>query len=160
MRSKFARPDGTVAIFSEEALTTLLRFRQLGACDNEAGGVLLGRHLKDGGHIVIDEVTVPMKGDWRCLTMFRRGRASHQRVIDERWRESSGTCRYLGEWHTHPEPHPTPSFVDTRDWGRRMRRDVVDAATVLFVIVGTAQIAVWQGDRSTGVLTRLFPVAQ
>jgi len=31
----------------------------------EAGGVLLGRFLKDSKNIIIDDVTVPMKGDIR-----------------------------------------------------------------------------------------------
>ncbi len=33
-----------------------------------------------------------------------------------RWKESDETMGYMGEWHTHPEDHPTPSGIDLRNW--------------------------------------------
>lgn len=156
MRLRFRRPDGTTLLIDEGALATMLRYRQTKRRDPEAGGVLLGRHLLDAPHIVVDEVTVPTKGDCRLATFFRRGRAAHQRVIDERWAASRGTCQYLGEWHTHPEPVPHASSVDMADWRRRLRTDVVDGDALVFLIVGTEAIRAWEGARTTGTLIPLI----
>lgn len=154
-RLRFRRPDGTTLLLGEDALATVLRHRQVKRRDPEAGGVLLGRHLLDAPHIVVDEVTVPTKGDCRLATFFRRGRAAHQRVIDERWAASRGTCQYLGEWHTHPEPVPHASPVDMADWRRRLRTDVFDGDSLIFLIVGTEAVRVWEGSRASLALTPL-----
>lgn len=122
--------------------------RQLAPHHHEAGGVLLGRHLLGSADVVVDEITEPMPGDARSRFQFRRQQQSHQRRIDEAWRASRGTCVYLGEWHTHPEPNPTPSGTDLRDWERHLRVDIVDGDTLYFVIVGTRAVRAWEGVRA------------
>ncbi|MCY1018629.1 Mov34/MPN/PAD-1 family protein [Pyxidicoccus sp. MSG2] len=139
------------------ALTMMLRFQQVEAGQPEAGGVLLGRHIVRCLDVVIDEATCPMPGDLRGPVTFHRSREHHQRVIDERWHSSEGTCLYLGEWHTHPEPHPMPSHVDVRDWRRRLREDRFEGASLFFIIVGTREVRVWEGDRDSGTLVPLLP---
>jgi integrative and conjugative element protein (TIGR02256 family) len=113
----------------------------------EAGGILLGRHILGTNDIIVDSVTEPMAGDWRSRSKFLRAREHHQEAIDRAWRESNGTCTYLGEWHTHPEMYPKPSSPDRLDWLRRL---LVDQFTepIFFVIVGTVEIRVWEGLRS------------
>lgn len=159
-RMRFRRPDGTVLVIGTSALSTMLRFRQVKCLAPEAGGVLLGRHLLDVPHVVIDEVTVPTKRDGRLWAFFRRDHTDHQQVIDARWAASRGTCQYLGEWHTHPEPVPHASSVDTADWRRRLRTDVFDGDSLLFLIVGTSAIRVWEGARATETLTPLVELQE
>lgn len=143
----FKRPDGSVLKIGAEALGVMLSFRQLAPADKEAGGILLGRHIIDSRDVVVDEVSVPMKGDKRSRCGFERSNKPHQKVIDERWRTSGGTCQYLGEWHTHPEPVPHPSSVDVGDWKRRLKHDTVDSEISFFVVVGTKGLAVSEGSR-------------
>ena len=90
---------------------------------------------------------------------FHRSQAPHQRVIDARWRVSRGTCQYLGEWHTHPESSPAPSRVDLDDWYRRLRVDRFEGDSLLFIIVGTHEVCVWEGNRCTQVMDCLMPSA-
>lgn len=154
-RRRFRRPDGSVFVLDAAALAILLGFRQVRRRDTEAGGVLLGRYILDAPHVVVDEVTTPMKGDRRWLTGFHRGRDTHQRVIDARWTASGGTCQYLGEWHTHPEALPNASPVDRRDWARRLRSDTFDADSLFFLIVGIEGLRVWEGSRAMATLALL-----
>ncbi len=107
--------------------------------------MLLGRHLRDGSAIIVDAVTTPMAGDRRGRTRFHRAQRRHQELIDQAWRDSDGTCTYLGEWHTHPEPVPTPSQIDWADW-RRLRSDRY-TEPLFFVIVGTQEMCAWEGWR-------------
>ena len=111
----------------------------------EAGGILLGRHIVDSDDVIIDRVTVPQSGDRQTRTRFFRARRRHQDALDEAWRISGGTCTYLGEWHTHPETIPTPSWVDRANWRRKLLTDRF-TAPIFFVIVGTIEMRVWEGQ--------------
>ncbi|NNC30862.1 hypothetical protein HKM21_16460 [Longimicrobium terrae] len=113
----------------------------------EAGGVLLGRHILHTADVVVDGVTIPLPGDQRERFRFVRARQRHQEAIDRAWRESGGTCTFLGEWHTHPERHPWPSGVDRQDWLRKLREDAF-TDWLFFVIVGMEEIRVWEGARN------------
>lgn len=143
----FARPRGGRLHVGPAALATLQSYRQTELDDLEAGGVLLGRYLLHSPDIVVDRVTEPLPGDRRSRTSFHRHHAGHQALIDRAWSESGGRCAWLGEWHTHPDPSPTPSWVDCRDWRRRLRRDVFDEA-LFFLIVGTSVARLWEGSRT------------
>ena len=144
----FRRPNGGRLKIANQALQQMLAFLQLNPTDCEAGGVLLGRLLLDSHDIVIDEITVPMPGDKRSRFAFYRHKRGHQAVIDRRWRESGGTCIYLGEWHTHPEPVPTPSRIDLTDWQRKLKTDSFDKS-LHFLIIGMEEARMWFGIKSS-----------
>lgn len=130
-----------------EPMAAMARFRQVGRREPEAGGILLGRFIRESSDVVVDEVTTPTAADVRRRFLFRRSARPHQRVINARWASTRGTCLYLGEWHTHPEPDPTASCIDVRDWKRRLRQDEFEGDALLFVIVGTEKIRAWEGSR-------------
>lgn len=121
----------------------------------EAGGVLLGRFLKDSKNIIIDDITVPMVGDIRKRNYFKRSAQKHQQIIDKVWKESDSTCNYLGEWHTHAENYPTPSSVDYREWKRKLKEDKFSSRYLYFIIIGIKSIRVWEGDRRTLKIKRI-----
>lgn len=145
--------DGRLAI-SSVAMTTMWNHRQLHPYDPEAGGVLLGRYVDNSADIVIDAVTVPQDGDLQARSRFLRARRGHQVLIDDVWNESNGTVTYLGEWHTHPEAVPHPSWVDRADWVRKGMFDVFTEA-IFFVIVGTEDLGVWEGRHRNPAQHRL-----
>lgn len=141
-----ARSGGRLKV-DEVAVQRLTSYRQVGADHKEAGGVLLGRYLLDCADIVVDAITEPLAEDKRSRFSFWRSKHSHQRRIDDAWQASQGTCVYLGEWHTHPEPFPTPSPTDLGDWRRRLRSDKFDGTTLYFLILGTCELRAWEGTR-------------
>lgn len=149
----FSRPDGYRFEISMGALQIMWRFRQIEPHLAEAGGVLLGRHLLDGSAIIVDTITTPLSDDKRTRTKFFRAQRQHQAIIDEAWRTSNSTCTYLGEWHTHPEPTPTPSSIDWADWKRRLLSDRY-SEPIFFVIVGMNHLSAWEG-RCNGALASL-----
>jgi integrative and conjugative element protein (TIGR02256 family) len=139
--------DGKRLKLDDAVLDRFALYRQVAPHHEEAGGVLLGRHLLDSSDIVVDEITEPLPGDARSRFQFRRGKKNHQHRIDGAWLASRGTCVYLGEWHTHPEPDPTPSSTDLHDWRRRLRTDAFDGDALYFLIQGTRTIGAWEGAR-------------
>ena len=121
--------------------------RQLKGEDLESGGVLLGRLVDDCRDVLVDAVGRPGAKDRRGRMFFRRARASAQRLVKRSWRRSGGRQNYLGEWHTHPESFPQPSLRDVEEWKRIVREAEYDQGFLIFVIVGTVEIRVWEVDR-------------
>ena len=145
----FPTSNGGKLEIGHSALFAMLRFRQDNPWKREAGGVLMGRYIRESTDVVIDSVTVPMRGDRRGRLNFFRDRDRHQQAIDRAWQESEGTTHYLGEWHTHPEKIPTPSQTDKADWNRHLRQNILIGDILFFLIVGTEFMRVWEGHRQS-----------
>ncbi|MBB5232971.1 Mov34/MPN/PAD-1 family protein [Deinococcus budaensis] len=143
----FRAPNRHRLGLTAEVLDVLLAYRQTAADLPEAGGVMLGRFMREGGDVIVDRVTGPLPGDRRSRKRFFRSEAPHQAVVTAEWEASGGIRTYIGEWHTHPEPFPTPSGTDLRDWRRRLRRDVFHGDVLRFVIVGQEEVGAWMLPR-------------
>jgi len=133
-------------IIVSNAIEQMQAFAQIQGMQHEAGGVLLGRHLLDGYDVVVDEVTAPQPADRRSRFSFFRS-AEHELLAQAHWRNNGGKSAYLGLWHTHPEPDPTPSHVDQTDWNRAVRGDAFEGDRLFFPIIGTRYLRVWALSR-------------
>lgn len=111
--------------------------------DPESGGVLLGRKILDSNDIVVDRVTEPFPSDHRRRRRFIRRSNGHQEAVNEAWQASGGTTIYLGEWHTHPEPVPTPSSIDITDW-RKKAEEADGRGGMFFLILGIETVEIWE----------------
>jgi len=149
----YARPGGGRFHIAAPALALLSSYLQKDRNAPEAGGVLLGRHIVGTADVIVDTITTPMLGDRAHRVRFFRNRRPHQEAVDQAWKESNETCTYLGGWHTHPEPDPTPSQVDWLDWRRHLLVDRY-SGSLFFVIAGTRAVRAWEGGRCS----RLIPL--
>ena|SRR5882672_5087629 len=120
----------------------LLGFRQSNGGDLEAGGVLIG--ARRGPHVEVVDATVPQTGDARTRISFVRSAVPHRSLARAIWRKSGKVHGYLGEWHTHPEHVPSPSFTDKAGW-RALAEETT--APLVHIIVGTATLSVWYCDQ-------------
>ncbi|MDP8246583.1 MAG: Mov34/MPN/PAD-1 family protein [Candidatus Tritonobacter lacicola] len=154
----FCNSQGGLFKIGENALLQMRAYVQDDPGKAEAGGVLLGRFIVDSADIVVDQVTIPMPGDKRSRHRFFREAKNHQAMIDRRWNQSKHRCNYLGGWHTHPEPNPTASKTDIRDWKRALRQNQFDSETLYFVIVGTQEVSAWEGNRHTRLIKELMSI--
>ncbi len=134
-------------IVLESVVDRLISYRQIDKRRKEAGGLLIGRHLLVGDHIVVDSITEPTRRDKRRYTFFFRS-AHHNKLVYQKWKLSDKTQTLVGLWHTHPEPTPHPSRVDFKDWKNTLRRGEFFGEFLFFLIIGTRNIRVWRGNRS------------
>lgn len=125
--------------FSDATLERFFNNIQNRYFDYEAGGILLGS--VHGANMLITEATVPTAEDIRSRYYFERLPLGHGSVAMDRWKESQGTIRYLGEWHTHPEDYPSPSGLDRSEWNR-LSTNRIDKRPLLAVIVGRRDLYV------------------
>ena len=105
-------------------------------------------------HLAVDHISEPQRGDKRSRYGFFRGKG-HEKTAHKYWKSSNGTCAYLGNWHTHPEAYPTPSQTDINDWLNVLKNDVYEGNRLYFVIVGTSEIACWEGFKSSNSFIKL-----
>lgn len=158
MALSLARMDGTRLQISDGVLAVFGAYLQDESGHPEAGGIMLGRLIRDGGDVVLDEATTPSPSDRRTRFRFFRKRKPAQQRVNKAWGESVGTKVYLGEWHTHPEDHPTPSDADFSNWRRIMREVRRDHNELFFVIVGRFETRVWEGQSGSTTFTQLHPI--
>jgi integrative and conjugative element protein (TIGR02256 family) len=151
---RFIKTDSSRIIFDKTVIATFLKYTQNSLSKPEAGGLLLGRHLKDGSHIAVDHASEPMLGDKQERCSFIRGQG-HEQFVHKCWLASNGTCAYLGSWHTHPAQNPLPSKTDLHDWLNVLKNDVYEGNHLYFVIVGIQEIHCWEGNRNSNNFVKL-----
>lgn len=131
--------------FSASATAVLSKHVQGRLFSRETVGQLYTRNLVTND-IVIDVATVlpPVRAAWSSVSF------DTQRAMTERETLFHDGLHCIGLWHTHPEPHPTPSSKD-----RVLARDHALAAkpqlsALVFAILGTALLPsglrVWIDD--------------
>lgn len=148
--------SGATVFLSKRAHDQMDVFRQTTDDMKEAGGILVGRVLVASGDIVIDHATTPTPEDERSRFRFFRAREPTQRIVDEAWTSSGGHSIYLGEWHTHPEDVPSPSWWDRRNWKRVAITTTYEQDVLLFLIIGRARVGAWATDRTANI-AQLMP---
>lgn len=151
----YARPNGGRIKLPVEIIASIHGYVQDDRHKPEAGGVILGRYIIESKDIVIDKISFPMPGDRASRCTFFRKKRAHQEIINSAWEGSGHTCTYLGEWHTHPEQHPSPSCIDEFNWKRKLKKDLFDSDSLFFLIVGISDMRMWEGHRPSKTISLL-----
>ncbi|WP_136620903.1 MULTISPECIES: Mov34/MPN/PAD-1 family protein [Mesorhizobium] len=118
---------------------------------SEAGGILIGSYR--GSHVEVVGCTVPMPLDLRSRYCFDRRDPGHQAAALKAWHASGRTETFVGEWHTHPEPHPTPSGRDRQTWADIMKKN---SNPLVFLIGGWESF--WWGVGERGLIVEAVPL--
>ncbi len=123
--------NGRLILVQDHVITKISAYTIGNERNSEAGGILLGGYRE--AHIEVSDSTEPMAGDRRYRFAFDRRDPGHQARALQAWKDASSTDTFVGEWHTHPEPDPTPSWIDRRTWRRIVAKSL---DPVVFVILG------------------------
>lgn len=109
----------------------------------ESGGILVGVLNPVRNSITITDITEPYSQDKRTRYRFQRMEKGHQEAMNQLWEESNFKKTYLGEWHTHNQEIPQPSYIDIRNWIGISNKNSNNSEKMIFIIVGTKEIGVW-----------------
>lgn len=144
----FHDQNGHLVVLMGAVVQHLNSYRQIEKSSKEAAGILIGE--RRGQHLVICDLSEPGPGDLRQRYLVDRRGAHHQKKVDDAFSQSMGTHQYLGEWHTHPEDHPTPSFQDKKSW-----RDNIDATIPIIVLI-VGRKSFWIGRKQGNIIYPLM----
>ena len=109
----------------------------------ETGGVLAG-FLRVDDVWVISHPMQPSPRNRAGRYWLRRHRGDAQKFVEKVYKASGGIVNYLGEWHTHPEPTPSPSVEDRKMLQDLLSTSLLEITFLIGVIVGTSgSLCVW-----------------
>lgn len=142
--------------FCNNVLQIMRKYIQRESDSCEAGGILIGRENAGNTNLVIEFVTEPMPKDRRNRCGFLRKDIGHKVFFEKLHKQNKGIYGYIGEWHTHPEPIPHYSSIDSKNWhkiGKKMK-----TAKQYHVIVGIQEIGIWEYDTTTKQIVQVDSV--
>lgn len=119
---------------SEDVIDILHSYCQDSDEKLEAGGILIG--FITGYHIFITKISTPNIYDKRSRYGFVRDKGTAQAIVDYEFINNRGSMIYLGEWHTHPEDLPTPSFQDKKMIKQHFIKSKLNEPFILLLIQG------------------------
>lgn len=145
-------PNGGYVLIESSVWDKLDRYRQKKPSDNESGGILLGFRKSSSLHII--DITNPAEDDVKSRFRFKRQSPAHRNHAHTCWKRSGKTITHLGDWHTHPERNPSPSFID--HCGMQAQAIFNRPEAMLSLILGTRNE--WLGlYKSAGKPIKLVP---
>lgn len=130
--------DRYLLVLSAEVLNILHRSMQRKQSDPESGGIILGKVTAE--NILVQRLSIPTELDRRSRTNFERHRLSAQIIINYEYANSYGQVTYLGEWHTHPEDHPSPSGTDIKMIRQQFTQNKIYTDFLILLIQGNKSL--------------------
>ncbi len=136
----------TYLIISEKAIKKMDGYKQINNNIPEGGGLLLGRTDISGNTYIVD-ITEPLSKDIRKQYFFKRIDKRHIELL----KIANQRCLYFkGNWHTHSQAYPVPSWLDKKSWKTAMRKSKPgESVYIFFIIVGINRLRVWAGNMET-----------
>ena len=125
-------PGGPTLTLTAAALATMVSHRQLKPKDKESGGQLFAE-FKPGDTVVV-KATGPSPLDKRLRCLFVPSLLRQRREIEALYKQGK---HFVGDWHTHPEPIPTPSADDIKSMLDCFNKSRHELKAFLMVIIGT-----------------------
>ena len=117
--------------FSPDVLTVFETHRQTGWFNREAGGQLFAEIEGDVWRVAA--ATGPRSADRRGRFHFWPDRKAEQREIDQHF---AAGLEYVGDWHTHPQKTPVPSYSDISSIEKVVRESSLNTIGLVLCIVG------------------------
>lgn len=133
-------------IINDDVFQKLKMYRQYHRFSMESGGLLIGRTNIEGTTRLY-EITEPMGNDIKGRMFFRRKDKGHLEYLCK----ANERCLYFkGNWHTHPQDIPTPSWLDKKSWKNAIRNSKPgESKYIFFIIVGITETKVWCSNMKT-----------
>lgn len=113
----------------------------------EAGGIILGT-VSRKNEITISKLSLPNVYDRASRYNFERDKTVAQIIINYEFHNSQGKIIYLGEWHTHSAPNPTPSSTDIKMIKGQFQDNKLNESFLIMMIQGTQSLytALYDGE--------------
>ncbi len=131
----------------ENIISILDKYKQNNS-QNESGGIILGSVSNDY-NVYVSKLSLPTSFDKNNRYSFERDKKIAQILIDYEFYNSGGKTIYLGEWHTHPEDNPTPSYTDINMIKKQYKENRINDDFLIMLIGGFKEyyLGVFDGSK-------------
>jgi integrative and conjugative element protein (TIGR02256 family) len=123
--------------FDPSVINTFRKYQQKNG-ESESGGILVGEIYPLANKVIIKEAIVSLKAK-RSFFGVNIDKVEMQQELDKCRENSKFTYYYLGDWHTHPESHPHPSFIDTISYNQTCKKAKLVTNFIIFLIIGNSE---------------------
>lgn len=125
---------------------------------NEDCGIILGSVINDK-YYRINYVSESCRVEGKSTTCgCERDANKANEIISREYEASSHTRVYFGEWHTHPENEPTPSFKDTSSINELVLSTDVDKSIDGLILAIVGREGIYWGFHDGAQLHRIEPI--
>jgi integrative and conjugative element protein (TIGR02256 family) len=108
---------------------------------NETGGVIYGYKLVGLKEYRITGFTTPYQEDKVYRYNFERLDPNHLKSIKSLW-VNDCTTMYLGDWHSHPSNHSSPSILDKNTWYKIATESKSGSSIYFFFIISKEELLI------------------
>lgn len=130
---RFSLDNSTFSlVLTDDVVAHFDKHRQRLFWQKEAGGQLFARF--NAAETVVEAVTGPRPTDLRTRTTYKPDRQAEQIEIMQMFEAG---LHYVGDWHTHPDPHPQPSKLDISSFAACYTSSVHELKAFVMIVVGT-----------------------
>ncbi|KAA6345214.1 hypothetical protein EZS27_007190 [termite gut metagenome] len=130
--------DKYIIHVSDEILSILDKYKQKNY-QNESGGIILGSVYEDN-NIYLSKLSEPNASDKSSRYSFERDKKTAQMIVNSEFYKSDGKVIYLGEWHTHPESNPSPSFTDIKMIKKQYKNNKINEDFLILLVQGIEKL--------------------
>jgi len=130
------REGGPAIVLTDDALSAIDKYRQIDMKAKESGGQMFAKF--EGADTIIVEATIPKILDKRSRYGFKPNKMLQRLEIYDRYRKG---LHFIGDWHTHPEKHPSPSDKDISNMAECFHLSIHNLRAFVMVLVGTEPVS-------------------
>lgn len=120
--------------FDEDVIKTFEKYQQKSG-EYESGGILIGEIYPSSNKVVVKEAIISVNA-MRSFTGVNIDKKEMQKKLDECRKQSNFKYYYLGDWHTHPEKNPKPSWIDRISYWQTCKKAQLMTNFIIFIIIG------------------------
>jgi len=120
--------------FDDTSIEKLKKFQQKNE-EYESGGILVGEIYPVENKVIVKDVIVSIKAK-RSFMGVNIDKKEMQEELEKIRKNTNYKYYYIGDWHTHPEKNPKPSWVDKTSYKKTLKTIILQTNFVVFLIVG------------------------
>jgi integrative and conjugative element protein (TIGR02256 family) len=133
MFKKYINPDGLTVTLPATVFVEIKK-QVIKHYPKECGGIFVGKIINDN-EALIEKMMVPRKF-YSTRVFFLRVTGFLNKWLERVFNQSQGELYYLGEWHSHPDAAPIPSWKDLDSMEKIAKNPDKRIQTPLLLIVG------------------------
>lgn len=135
---KFRNQEIGLSVEISDELIDRIREAGLKHYPNEFGGVFVGEYSKDKQTVNVSDIILPLAYKSSRVSFDRGIDGLKEKLLDYYNAEPSRI--YVGEWHTHPNASPTPSWTDILAIRQIVTSENVNINNPIMLILGLTLI--------------------